>query len=247
MGLWQFDDKTLSVHSGKSLIPLLCPLPNGGPAGFAFDCPLTDIIPGLGVLCIFPPFQGRNLATHALALMQSYVFQQLGLTHFRARCHGDNNPVIRLGEKMGFRRELAVQGLIGYGGSRYDEQHRPNPDEEPKPTNTKDNKPADKGDLREPFKMIEGIAASMVWTMWPSSIGKHFANEVHCRTTSPVRFRNDWEPSRVLEPSPQHQLSTSVADYDHNYKGPVTELQSSKAVLVPFIVSCIFTNISFQC
>lgn len=51
------------------------------------------------------PYQGRGLATEAVAALMSYCFEQLGLHRISARTGHDNERSWRLMERLGMRRE----------------------------------------------------------------------------------------------------------------------------------------------
>lgn len=56
-------------------------------------------------LTILPRFQRSHVTTHACVLLMRYLFDDLGLRRAQWFAHARNEPSIRAGERLGFKRE----------------------------------------------------------------------------------------------------------------------------------------------
>lgn len=68
----------------------------------------------LGILIAKPSFRQRGMATDALSLFVSYLFEVFAITEFGARIFPDNLPSIRLFEKAGFTRIESTHEMLIY-------------------------------------------------------------------------------------------------------------------------------------
>ena len=70
----------------------------------------------IGVAIVDPAVRGRGLGTQTLTLMLNYAFEQMGLRRVFARVMSENDPSLRLFDKLGFTREGVMREHVARDG-----------------------------------------------------------------------------------------------------------------------------------